>query len=281
MAWLSYFLSWGAKVVRMALNRLRSSLYVAGWLAVLLAGWGPLFARAQGPAQSPPVHVAVAANMAAPMQKIAQAFTQDTGYAVLSTLGSTGKLYAQIRNGAPYHLLLAADSVTPQRLEAEQQAVAGTRWTYAHGRLLLWSAQPGLVDAAGRVLAGRGFAHLAMADPKLAPYGAAALQTLTALGLWPQLQPRVVQAESIAQVHQFVHSGAAELGFVALSQVMENGQLRGPGSAWLVPTSLHAPLAQDGVLLLPGKDLPAAAALLRYLRTDKVRAILRGYGYEP
>lgn len=225
------------------------------------------------------VSVAVAANFTAPMQKIAVAFEQDTGHKAVLAFGSTGKFYAQIRNGAPFQLLLAADDETPARLEKEGLAAHGSRFTYATGRLVLWSRQPGLVDAQGEVLRRGGFERIAMADPKLAPYGAAALQALGQLGVLERLQPRLVQGENIAQAYQFVATGNAALGFVALSQVMTEGRIA-TGSAWLVPANLHAPLRQDAVLLAAGRDKPAAVALAAYLRGDKARAIIRSYGYE-
>lgn len=225
------------------------------------------------------VTVAVAANFAAPMQKIAAAFERDTGHKAVLALGATGKLHTQIRNGAPFGVLLAADDETPARLVGEGLAVDGTRFTYAVGRLVLWSAQPGVVDAQGDILRKGDAARLAIADPKLAPYGAAALQVLDKLGVKGRWTARLVQGESIAQAYQFVASGNAPLGFVALSQVMAEGRIAG-GSAWIVPASLHAPLRQDAVLLNAGKDNPAATALLRYLRGEPARALIRGYGYE-
>jgi molybdate transport system substrate-binding protein len=226
------------------------------------------------------VSVAVAANFTAPMRKIAAAFEQDTGHRAILSFGATGTFYAQIRHGAPFHLLLAADDETPARLEKDGATVAGTRLTYATGRLVLWSAQPGLVDGKGGVLAQGGTERIAIANPRLAPYGAAAIETMTRLNLRDQLQPRLVQGENIAQAFQFVSTGNAALGFVALSQVMVDGKIA-RGSAWVVPASMHQPLRQDAVTLVAGKDNPAATALARYLRGDKARAILRGYGYEP
>jgi len=234
---------------------------------------------AGGLARAAGVSVAVAANFAAPMQKIAQAFEQDTGHKALLAFGATGKFYALIRNGAPFQLLLAADDETPARLEKEGLAVSGSRFTYATGRLVLWSRTPGLVDQQGEVLRRGGFERLAVADPRLAPYGAAAMQVLGQLGLLQQLQPRLVQGQSIAQTYQFVATGNAALGFVALSQVMTEGQVS-EGSAWIVPAKLHAPLRQDAVLLAVGRDKPAAVALAAYLQGEKARAIMRGYGYE-
>ena len=224
--------------------------------------------------------VAVAANFAAPMQRLAAAFEAHTGHMLRVSIGATGKFYAQLSNGATFDVLLSADDETPARLEADGAAVPGSRFTYAIGRLVLWSAQPGFVDAQGAVLAQGRFRHLAVANPKTAPYGAAAVETLARLGLLGALQPKVVQAENIAQAHQFVASGNAELGFVALSQVWRDGAV-GEGSAWIVPAGLHAPIRQDAVLLKRGSDNAAARALLDYLRNDKAaRSLIRGHGYE-
>lgn len=230
-------------------------------------------------ARAEEVSVAVAANFAAPMQKIAAVFAQDTGHKAVLSVGSTGKLYAQIKNGAPFQVLLAADSATPERLEKEGAALPGTRFSYAVGRLVLWSKHPGLVDAQGAVLTAGPFERIALADPKLAPYGLAAIQTLQALGLVARLQPRFVQGESIAQTYQFVATGNATLGFVARSQVVVDNRLT-EGSAWVVPAHLHAPLVQDAIALLPGKGQPSVRALLSFLKTEKARAIIRAYGYD-
>ena len=232
-----------------------------------------------GAAAAGEVRVAVAANVAAPMQRIATAFERDTGHRATLAIGSTGRFYAQVRNGAPFDVLLAADDETPARLEREGFAVAGSRFTYAIGRLVLWSAQPGGVDARGDVLRTDATSRLAIADPKLAPYGAAAMEVLQALGVARAWQPRLVQGESIAQAFQFVATGNAPLGFVALSQVMADGRIA-RGSGWLVPASLHTPIRQDAVLLAAARDAEAAQALLRYLRGDAARSILRAAGYE-
>lgn len=233
-----------------------------------------------GLAHAGEVNVAVAANFTAPMQRIAAAFAQDSGHTAVLSFGSTGKFYAQIKHGAPFQLLLAADDETPARLEKEGLALSGTRFTYAIGRLVLWSKQPTQVDAKGEVLRNSsGTVRLAVADPKLAPYGAAAMETLQKMGLLAAWQPRLVQGESIAQAYQFAASGNAALGFVALSQVQEDGKLR-EGSAWTVPAELHAPLRQDAVALASARDNRAATALLAYLKSDKARAIIRAYGYE-
>ena len=224
------------------------------------------------------VTVAVAANFAAPMQQIARAFAQDTGHQAVLSMGATGSFYAQIRNGAPFHVFLSADDETPQRLEREGLAVAGTRFTYAIGQLVLWSPQPGRVDDRGEVLRTGALPRLAIANPRLAPYGQAAMQVLDRLGVTAQWQPRLVVGENIAQAYQFVATGNASLGFVALSQVLVEGRIR-EGSAWIVPASLHEPIRQDAVLLPRGQGNPAATALLAYLRGDKARALIRAHGY--
>ncbi len=225
------------------------------------------------------VSVAVASNFTAPMQKIAQAFEQDTRHKALLASGATGGFYAQIKNGAPFQILLAADQETPARLEKEGFGVVGSRFTYAIGKLVLWSKQPGFVDDKGEVLRTGGFDKLAIANPKLAPYGAAAMQTLTKLGLLTQLQPKFVEGANIGQTYQFVASENAALGFVALSQVYADGRLT-QGSAWIVSASFHAPILQDAVLLINGKNNAAATALLSYLKTEKAQAIIRAYGYD-
>ncbi len=229
-------------------------------------------------ARAEEVFVAVAANFIQPMEKIAAAFERDSGHKTKLAFGSTGAFYAQIRSGAPYQVLLAADDRTPLRLEQDGQGVAGSRYTYAVGRLVLWSRQPGLVDAKAEVLRSGRFDKIALANPELAPYGAAAVQTLERLGLLAQLRPRFVRGENIGQAYQFVATGNAALGFVALSQVQVEGRLR-EGSAWVVPEDMHTPIRQDAVLLNKGRDNPAAVALLQYLRSPKARAIIQSYGY--
>ena len=224
------------------------------------------------------VLVAVAANFTAPMKEIAVSFERATGHRARLALGSTGKLYAQIRNGAPFEVLLAADADTPEMLERLGLAVPNTRRTYAIGRLALWSPDPERVDPSGRVLVAPDLERLALANPKLAPYGRAAEQTLKALGLWETLRPRLVIAESIAQSYQFVASGNVPTGFVALSQVMRGGRLLS-GSAWHVPAYLHAPLTQDLVLLRPGADSAAAAALVKFMVSPEARRVIDDYGY--
>ena len=237
-----------------------------------------LFAAA-ATANADEVQVAVAANFTAPMKEIAAQFEQATGHKVLATFGATGKFYAQIKNGAPFDVLLAADDETPVKLEKEGAAVANSHFTYAIGKLVLWSAQPGLVDDKGEVLAKGSFAHLAIANPKLAPYGAAAVETLQKLKLYGALEPKIVQGDSIAQAHQFVVSGAAPLGFVAMSQVFEGGKLKS-GSVWVVPATMYGQIRQDAVILDKGKGKAAVDAFLAYLKGDKAKAVIRAYGYE-
>jgi molybdate transport system substrate-binding protein len=224
------------------------------------------------------VQVAVAANFTEPMKAIAADFEKDTGNTVQLSFGSTGKFYSQIKNGAPFDVFLAADTATPARLEKEGDTVPGSIFTYATGKLVLWSAKPGVVDGQGEVLKKNEFRNIAIASPKLAPYGAAAVQTLTQLGLLANLEPKFVTGESIGQTFSFVSTGNAELGFVALSQVFEGNKIKS-GSGWIVPENLHAPLRQDAVQLARAKDNQAAAALLTYLKGDKARAVIRSYGY--
>ena len=232
-----------------------------------------------GVAQAGEVTVAVAANFTAPMKLIAKQFERDTGHKAHLAFGATGQLYAQIKNGAPFGVLLSADASTPEKLEAEGVGVKGSRFTYATGKLVLWSKTPGLVDAQGAVLKVGTFDKLALANPKLAPYGAAAMQVIDKLGLSAALAPKLVEGANIAQVHQFVSTGNAGLGFVALSQVTVNGKIE-TGSAWLVPSSYHSPILQDAVLLDGAKAHPAALALMQYLRGHQAKAVIRSFGYE-
>jgi molybdate transport system substrate-binding protein len=230
-------------------------------------------------AQAGEVLVAVAANFTAPMQRIAAAFETDSGHKAKLSFGATGAFATQIRNGAPFDVLIAADDETPAKLEKDGFAVAGSRFTYATGRLVLWSARESYVDAKGEVLARGDFGRIAIANPKLAPYGLAAVQTMQHMGVYDKLQPRIVQGENIGQTFQFVATGNAPLGFVALSQITQDGRIA-KGSAWVVPANLHAPLRQDAALLAKGKDNPAASALLQFLKGEKARGIIRAYGYE-
>jgi molybdate transport system substrate-binding protein len=229
------------------------------------------------------VQVAVAANFTAPMQKIAAAFEKETGHKAVLSFGATGKFYAQIRNGAPFGVLLSADDEVPARLVKEGMAVPGSAFTYAIGQLVLWSSQSGVVDAQAAVLhamaSDKRSGKIAVADPKLAPYGAAAMQVMDQRGLTDKLRPHFVTGENIGQTFQFVKTGNAALGFVALSQVMVDGSIS-TGSAWVVPAHLHDPIRQDAVLLKTAQANPAANALLQYLRTDAARTVIRAYGYQ-
>jgi len=234
---------------------------------------------ASGALHAEEVTVAVAANFSAPVQKIAAAFTAATGHKATVVVGSTGKLYAQIKNGAPFQVLLSADDETPTRLGKEGAGVAASQFTYATGRLVLWSRQSGVVDDKGEVLRSGRFDHLALADPKLAPYGAATVEVMGKLGVMANLAPKLVQGESIGQAYQFVSTGNAALGFVALSQVMVEGKIA-EGSAWVVPAGLHSPLRQDAIVLNAGKDNAAAAAFMAFLRSDAAKAVIRSFGYE-
>ena len=238
-----------------------------------------LWALAAAHTMAGEARVAVAANFAAPMQRIAADFERASGHRLLLSTGATGKFFVQIANGAPFEVFLAADDETPARLEREGLAVPGSRFTYAIGRLVLWSSRAGYVDERGEVLERGDFRHLALANPKTAPYGAAAEETLRRLGLLEKLRPRFVQGENIAQTFQFVASGNAELGFVALAQVSGRGTPAG-GSLWVVPAAMHAPIRQDAALLARGRDNPAAQAFLAYLKSDQAKAVIRAYGYE-
>ena len=239
----------------------------------------PLALLFSGVALADEVQVAVAANFTAPMQKIAAEFEKDTGHKALLAFGATGKFAAQIRNGAPFQVLLAADDETPAKLEADGQTVAGSRFTYAIGKLVLWSARPGYVDDQGAVLKKGEFNKLALANPKLAPYGVAAIESMTKLGVLGAAEGKFVQGENIAQTYQFVSTGNAELGFVALSQVMKDGKIAA-GSAWVVPNTLHSPIRQDAVILAKGKGNAAATALMGFLKSEKAKAIIKAYGYD-
>jgi molybdate transport system substrate-binding protein len=219
--------------------------------------------------------VAVAANFAQPAQEIAAAFAARTGHHAILSVGASGQLWAQITHGAPFEVWLSADAERPAAAEAQGFGVPGTRFTYATGRLVLWSATPGLVDPKGAVLARGDFQHIAIADPGAAPYGKAAVQAMTRLGVYARLESRIVKGASIAQTYEFVHTGAAELGFVALSQVIDDAS----GSRWLVPQEDYDPIQQQAILLKPGANNPAARAFLEFLKGPQARAIIRRYGY--
>ncbi|MDU8457153.1 molybdate ABC transporter substrate-binding protein [Pseudomonas syringae group sp. J254-4] len=225
------------------------------------------------------VQVAVAANFTAPIQAIAADFEKDTGHKLVAAFGATGQFYTQIKNGAPFEVFLSADDTTPAKLEQEGDTVKGSRFTYAVGTLALWSAKDGYVDSKGEVLKTNQYQHLSIANPKAAPYGLAATQVLSKLGLTDATKAKIVEGQSITQAYQFVSTGNAELGFVALSQIYKDGKLTS-GSAWIVPDALHDPIKQDAVILNKGKDNAAAKALVEYLKGPKAAAIIKSFGYQ-
>lgn len=228
------------------------------------------------PASAAEVKVAVAANFAEPAREIAARFKSRTGHLASLSFGSSGQFYAQIANGAPFGVFLSADRERPEKAEADGLGVAGSRFTYAVGRLVLYSKTPGLVDGKGAVLKSGKFNKIAIADPRTAPYGLAAVEAMRKLGVYEALSPKLVQGTSITQAYQFVDTGAAELGFVALSQV---AAVKG-GSRWIVPASTHAAIDQQAVLLKTGAANPAAKAFMGYLKGAEAKAIIRKYGYE-
>ena len=246
-----------------------------GWLrtaalaacAVLLAG---------GQALAAEVSVAVAANFTEPAKEIAAGFKAKTGHTANLSFGSSGQFYTQIAHGAPYEVFLSADAERPVKAEQDGLAVPKTRFTYALGRLVLYSKTPGLVDPRGSILAKGSFNKLSIADPAAAPYGVAAVETLKKLGLSDHLKPKIVMGTSITQAYQFVQTGAAEVGFVALSQVIDDKA----GSQWLVPKADHSPITQQAVQLKTGEKNPAARAFLDYLKSPAARAVIKRYGYE-
>lgn len=237
--------------------------------ALLLASWS---------AQAAQATVAVAANFAEPLRALTAVLEKTTGHRLEIVVGATGRLYAQIANGAPFDLFLAADQATVAKAESEGLTVPGSRFLYATGQLVLWSARPDLVDKQGQVLRQDGWRRLAVANPRTAPYGAAAMQTLAQLGLTQALAPRLVQGESIAQTYNFAHTGNAELAFVALSQVLEGGRLKG-GSMWVVPAQYHEPIRQDAVLLKRGARNEAARALVKLMQSPAGQDLIRSFGY--
>lgn len=242
-------------------------------IAVLLGVWSLSFA---GAVLAGETKVAVAANFTEPAKAIAARFKVRTGHDAVLSFGSSGQFYTQIANGAPYEVFLSADVERPQKAEVEGLAVTGSRFTYATGRLVLFSRTPGFVDGRGAVLLRGGFDKLAIADPKAAPYGQAAVEALTKLKLYDALRPKLVTGASITQAFQFVQTGAAELGFVALSQVVDDKK----GSRWLVPAANHTPIDQQAVLLKTGANSDAARAFLAFLKGAEAKAIIRRYGYE-
>lgn len=225
-----------------------------------------------GTARAETVSVAVAANFTAVAEELAPIFRDKTGHAVTYSFGATGLLHAQISQGAPFEVFIAADDIRPELAVAEGTGVAGTVFTYAVGALALYSTSLDLSDGAA-VLKEGGFEKLAIADPETAPYGRAAVQALTALGLLDELTPGLVTGENVSQTLQFVETGNAELGFVAASQVV------GKRNAWMVPVALYEPIEQDAVLLRNGESNPAALAFMEFLRSDAAVAVIEAGGY--
>ncbi len=221
------------------------------------------------------LHVAVASNFQRTLKALIPLFEARTGHRIVVSWGATGRLYAQIINGAPHQAFLAADTIRPARLERDGRAMPGTRFTYAEGRLMLCGSAPALRTMGLKTLAAGKFTRLAMANPRLAPYGRAAREVLEHLGLMEALRLRIVRGENIGQTFHFVRSGAAELGLVAMSQVLTLPERERPACI-LVPENLHAPILQQAVLL---KDTPAARAFLAFLRSPEARKIIRSHGY--
>ncbi len=226
------------------------------------------------------VRVAVATNFQTTLKAIAADFERDTGHTTLVSSGSSGKFYAQIQHGAPFDVFFSADVERPKLLEEAGLAVSGSRFTYAIGRLTLWSSNANMLKHDGPTVLSNGqYTHVAIANPKTAPYGAAAEQTLRNLGLWNDVKERIVQGENIGQTFHFVFSENAQLGFVARAQSIDP-KIKGIGSRWDVPADLHKPLRQQAVLLLHGQENEAAKAFLRYVQSAKARSIIARFGYE-
>ncbi|MEN9434598.1 MAG: hypothetical protein RLZZ422_2187 [Pseudomonadota bacterium] len=224
------------------------------------------------------VQVAVASNFTKPMEKIAEAFKTKTGHDAKLSFGASGAFATQIRNGAPFEVFLSADDKKAKGLVEEKLALADTAFIYAQGKLVLWSVQDKLVDEKGKVLESDKFKHIALADPKLAPYGAAAMQVLDHLKLTDKVKDKIVQGENIGQTMQFVSTGNAELGFVALSQVISEPSKT--GSMWLVPSELYDPINQQAMLLTKGEKNEAATALMTFLKSNEAISIIETFGYK-
>ncbi len=230
------------------------------------------------PAFADQVLVAVAANFIPPFREIATEFEKATGHAVRVAAGSSGNFYSQIKNGAPFDVFLSADVERPKRLEDAGLGVKDSRFNYAIGRLVLWSPNPDLIKGE-ETLRSKNYKRLAIANPKTAPYGVAAMEAMQKLELWDSLQPHIVMGESLGQTMGFIESGNTQLGFVALSQVLDP-KIKGQGSRWAVPTNLHEPIKQDVILLTKGNDNAAAKALMEFLGSPKSKTIIERYGYE-
>jgi len=246
-------------------------VFTAIFSAMVLAG--SLFKG--GDAAADQVNIAVAANFTPAAKDIAAAFETQTGHKAILSFGSTGKLYTQIVYGAPFDVFLAADAKRPEMAERSGLAVSGTRFTYATGQIALYSADPSLVDDAGEVLSSGGFQKLAIANPKNAPYGEAAVKAMMELGVYDELLPKIVRGDNLAQTYQFIITGNAQLGFVALSQVVNDES----GSKWVVQENIVAPIRQDAVLLQSGANSSTATAFLAFLKTQTAREIITKYGY--
>lgn len=224
------------------------------------------------------VLVAVAANFVPPFREVAIEFETATGHNVRVAAGSSGNFYSQIKNGAPFDVFFSADMDHPKLLEDDGLGVKDFRFTYAIGRLVLWSPSADLIKGE-ETLRTKQYKRLAMANPKTAPYGVAAMQAMQKLELWDSVQPKIVMGENLGQTIGFIESGNADLGFVALSQVLDP-KIKGRGSRWDVPNHLHDPIKQDVILLTKGKDNPAAKALLAFMISPQARSIIERYGYE-
>jgi molybdate transport system substrate-binding protein len=257
-------------------NARKTTFYRAlSLLLLVLAGGHAAVIRADD------ITLAVASNFITTAKQLAADFEAQSDHRVTLAVGSTGAHYAQIRHGAPFDIFFAADVATPKRLEQENRIIPNSRFTYAQGQLVLWSLDAALVDKAGKLLEpemlkNNSFAHLAIANPRLAPYGLAAQQTLTSLGVLDALQNKIVRGENVGQTYQFIHSGAAALGFVSLAQVI--GQAKNnEGSYWLVPQDLYSPIEQQAVLLT---DKKAARDFLNFVRSDAGKAVIQTHGYQ-
>ena len=242
----------------------------------LFGAFGLLAAVITGvPANAGETTVAVAANFTAAAEEIGKAFETASGHKVTYSFGSTGQLFTQIAHGAPFEVFLAADQARPEKAEADGLAVEGTRFTYATGRLVLWSADANLIDGTPDILKDPKLAHVAIANPVTAPYGAAAMEVMEALGLTGTLKPKLVEGKNIAQAYQFVATGNAPVGFVAFSQVVKDDS----GSRWSIPSDLYTPIRQDAVLLKNGGENEAAKAYLEFLKGEEARKIIESFGY--
>jgi molybdate transport system substrate-binding protein len=253
---------------------MRIRKFVSSYLAVLVSAC--LYAA---PASAGEVRVALSSDLVAPMARIAAMFQKESGHTVQSTPDASGRLYAQIRKGTAFDVFLSADEELPKRLLQQGAAVAGSRFNYATGRLVLWSAQAGYVDDKGLVLNRGGFDKLAMPNPLSSPYGVAAKETLTKLTMWNAMQRRLDKRDDVVEAQRLAATERAELAFIALSQVMRDGKI-GTGSWWLVPPEMHNPIRQSAVLLSNAQDAQAAKAFLAFLKSEKAVQVMRGFGYE-